>query len=108
LVISQALIFIAPFALDHPALSQNQVDTAVDQAADALVDGLDWLKHSPGGIKLNPQMTSFLTKLCYHHVRIWQSYAKLILTRLIEHKFYILALGKISISAFTSFQVMIV
>ena len=66
-------------------------------------DGLDWLKHSPGGIKLNPQMTSFLTKLCYHHVRIWQSYAKLILARLIEHQAYILALGKISISAFSSF-----
>merc|ERR1711953_710928 len=78
LVISGALRII----LLHIPDLKLRIDTTeiyVDVAADFLSQKLNWLKQSPGGLKLNPQLTGFLTQLCYHHIMIWQNYAKHVL-----------------------------
>ena len=89
---------------DVGQVNSHSIDSIVDQTADLLSERLEWLQHSPGGVKLNPQMTKFLTKLCYHHVRIWQSYAKLILIRLIEHKDKMIVVAHFSITTFSGTQ----
>ena len=78
LVISGALRIILLHIPDLK-LRIDITETYVDVAADFLSQKLNWLRQSPGGLKLNPQLTGFLTQLCYHHIMIWQNYAKHVL-----------------------------
>ena len=65
------------------------MNTFTDDTANFLSTKLDLLRESPGGLKLNPQLTSFLTTLCFHHIRIWQNYAKLLFTKIMLNRSYL-------------------
>lgn len=65
------------------------MNTFTDDTANFLSTKLDLLRESPGGLKLNPQLTLFLTKLCFHHIRIWQNYAKLLFAKIMLNRSYL-------------------
>ena len=77
------------FVSNNDLLDIQQMNTFTDDTANFLSTKLDLLRESPGGLKLNPQLTSFLTKLCFHHIRIWQNYAKLLFAKIMLNKSYL-------------------
>ena len=76
------------FVSNNDLLDIQQMNTFTDDTANFLSTKLDLLRESPGGLKLNPQLTSFLTKLCFHHIRIWQNYAKLLFAKIMVNRSY--------------------
>lgn len=77
------------FVLNNDIVDIQQMNTFTDDTANFLSTKLDLLRESPGGLKLNPQLTSFLTTLCFHHIRIWQNYAKLLFTKIMLNRSYL-------------------
>lgn len=77
LVVDMAIGLVIWFICFQSAWNVCRLDyqLIIGNTAKRLGDGLLWMSHNPGGLKLNPQLARFLSQFCNHHVRIWESYA---------------------------------